>query len=334
MSNFTPASLPDLTGFRILITGGHSGLLISPCLFSLFLSIGIVTIENFAKIFRGLTTTTELARHRAKVYIASRSRSKAEQTIQKIITTQPNAEIEFIEMDLADLRSVKKGAEEYLTKETKLHILINNAGVMCTPFSLTAQRVEAQFQTNYLAHFYLTQLLLPTLQSTSRSLDTLLGTIRIVNVSSDGHAKLTPKEGIPFSDMTMEHVSTWTRYGVSKLAQVLHAKEVARRYGPNGIIALSLHPGTVKTNLSAGPRGSTWWYKVVQPLVELGAPGPEKGCWNTLWCAAGSDVKKSENGSYFEPVGKRGKASVHAEDVQMAEQLWGWSEGVLRDNGL
>lgn len=102
---------------------------------------------------------------------------------------------------------------------------------MCTPFSLTLQKIEIQFQTNYLSHFYLTTLLLPTLKSTAYSPSTTPNTVRIVNLSSDGHAKLAPKEGTPFSDINMESKSTWAGYGMSKLANVLHAKELARRYG-------------------------------------------------------------------------------------------------------
>lgn len=123
-------------------------------------------------------------------------------------------------------------------------------------------------QTNYLSHFYLTCLLLPTLLSSA--LSSPANTIRIVNVSSDGHAKLAPKEGIDFTSPAFpkfETSSTWTRYGISKLAQVLHSKEIARRYGEQGIISVSLHPGTVKTNLSNGPRGTTPWYKFIQPLI-------------------------------------------------------------------
>jgi NAD(P)-dependent dehydrogenase (short-subunit alcohol dehydrogenase family) len=117
---------------------------------------------------------------------------------------------------------------------------------MCTPYSETKQGFEIQFQTNYLAHYLLTSLLLPTLISTAEN--SPQGTVRIVNVSSDGHAKLAPKEGILFEDKCRaKEVSTWTRYGMSKLANVLHTKEIASRYGENGIMAVCLHPGTVKT---------------------------------------------------------------------------------------
>ena len=125
---------------------------------------------------------------------------------------------------------------------------------------------------------------------------------------------------------------------MSKLANVLHAKELARRYGSagggeggRGIIAVSLHPGTVKTGLSARPRGSTPLYKLIQPLVELGAPGPEKGCWNSLWSAASRELEEDRNGGYFLPLGKKTTASVHGEDAFMARRLWEWSEDFLRE---
>lgn len=117
---------------------------------------------------------------------------------------------------------------------------------MCTPYSETKQGFETQFQTNYLSHYLLTRQLLPILMSTAEA--SPKGMVRIVNVSSDGHAKLAPKEGILFVDKCRaKDVSTWTRYGMSKLANILHTKELARRYGASGVIAVCLHPGTVKT---------------------------------------------------------------------------------------
>ena len=126
---------------------------------------------------------------------------------------------------------------------------------------------------------------------------------------------------------------------------MLHAKELARRYGHGdgegngGLVAVSLHPGTVKTGLSKGPRSSTPWYRIVQPLVEWGAPGPEEGAWTSLWCAASKDLGEmvgsgDGNGSYFTPVGKRTRASRCGEDEVMAGRLWEWSEEKLRDCGF
>lgn len=129
----------------------------------------------------------------------------------------------------------------------------------------------------------------------------------------------------------MEKSSTWTWYGHSKLCNVLHASELARKYGEGGrgLRAVSLHPGTVKTGLSAGPRASTPLYKLIQPLVEWKAPVPEAGCGNILWCAASAELgelveaERDFNGGYFEPIGRRGGESQCAKDGAMAEKLWG-----------
>lgn len=89
--------------------------------------------------------------------------------------------------------------------------------------------------------------------------------------------------------------------------------------------------------LSAGPLASTPFYRLILPLIELGAPGPEKGCWNTLWCATSPELGLSEkdgNGGFFVPVGKKGKGSVWEDDEEMCRKLWEWSEQYLRGRGL
>jgi NAD(P)-dependent dehydrogenase (short-subunit alcohol dehydrogenase family) len=119
---------------------------------------------------------------------------------------------------------------------------------MCVPYGETPQGYEVQFQTNYLGHYLFTRLLLPLLLSTVKI--SPKGTVRIVNVSSDDHAKLAPKEGIVFSESCKgRRLSRRARYGMSKLANVLHSKELALRYGDekNGLLALSLHPGIFKS---------------------------------------------------------------------------------------
>lgn len=201
---------------------------------------------------------------------------------------------------------------------------------------------------NYIGHFLFTELLLPMLQRATEKADK--GSVRIVNVSSDGHAKLAPKEGIVFSDMNMKNFSVWARYGHSKLANILHTKELAKRY-PD-ILTFSLHPGTVKTyvnfpcpvtqdsdlmllrNLSAGPISSTPLYRLIKPLVELGAPGPRKGAANILFAAVSPSLKReADNGAYLLPVGKVSAPSKAGSDAKMAETLWDWTVKALRSRG-
>ncbi|CEL04016.1 Putative Retinol dehydrogenase [Aspergillus calidoustus] len=306
MANDPPIPIPDLSGKVAIVAGGHTGL--------------------------GFGTSIELAKHGARVYIASRSASKIDDAKRDILAESPNADVRFLSLDLADLGSVKAAAERFLKEEPSLHLLVNNAGVMCVPYEETVDGFEMQIAVNYIGHFLFTKLLLPTMQTTAAA--SSKGSVRIVNVSSDGHAKLAPKEGMIFSDINMKDTfSVWARYGHSKLANVLHSKELAKRY-PD-ILSVSPHPGTVKTNLSAGPVSSTPLYRLIKPLVELAAPGPRKGAANILFAAVSPRLKlEFDNGAYLLPVGKLSPTSKAGADPKMAKELWEWTERALASRGF
>ncbi|KAL2857215.1 retinol dehydrogenase [Aspergillus pseudoustus] len=301
-----PTPMPDLSGKVAIVTGGHTGL--------------------------GFGTGIELAKAGARVYIASRSESKFKEAKRDIVAEYPDADVRFLQVDLADLSSLNRAGRKFLQEESNLHLLVNNAGVMCVPYEETVDGFEMQIAVNYIGHFLFTKILLPTLYKTAAT--SSKGSVRIVNVSSDGHAKLAPKEGIVFSDINMEEdYSVWARYGHSKLANVLHSRELAKRY-PD-ILSVSLHPGTVKTNLSAGPISSTPLYRLIKPLVELGAPGPRKGAANILFAAVSPALKLgSANGTYLVPVGKISAPSKAGSDEKMAEDLWRWTEMELASRGF
>jgi NAD(P)-dependent dehydrogenase (short-subunit alcohol dehydrogenase family) len=201
--------------------------------------------------------------------MGARNEVKAQETIDQIKKDIPDADIQFLKLDLTSFKSVKSAAEafkrfvptvrgeSYLmnfdSTESSLHGLVNNAGIMGVPFSNTPDGFEIQFQTNYLSHWLLTSLLLPTLLETSKISEP--GSVRIVNLTSDGH-QLAPKLGINFDDPGLESQNAMTRYGQSKLANMLHAKELHRRYGPNGselidgkgeIWVAAVHPGHIDT---------------------------------------------------------------------------------------
>ncbi|KAI2827430.1 hypothetical protein CBS63078_10526 [Aspergillus niger] len=217
-------AIPELTGKVVIVTGGHTGL--------------------------GFGTSIELARHGARVYIASRSQSRFEHARRDIIAecSKREVDVRFLNLDLFSMSSVRQAAEQFVRQESRLHLLVNNAGVgdpgLTGPLVKEFLSLLQLGYVNYIGHFLFTSLLLPTLQQTAAEAADK-GSVRILNVSSDGHAKLAPKEGIVFSDMNMKAYSVWARYGHSKLANVLHSRELAKRY-PD-ILALSVHPGTVKT---------------------------------------------------------------------------------------
>ncbi|KAG6331483.1 hypothetical protein ID866_7607 [Astraeus odoratus] len=154
----TIEDIPDMTGKVVLITGANAGI--------------------------GKETARVLLTKNAKVWIACRDTARGEAAL-KDLKESTGREAQLLKLNLANLRSIKQAVEEFLSKETQLHVLCNNAGVMGPDVKLlTDDGYDLQFGTNVVGHFYLTKLLLPTLLSTAKSSE---GTVRVVNVSSCGH---------------------------------------------------------------------------------------------------------------------------------------------------
>jgi NAD(P)-dependent dehydrogenase (short-subunit alcohol dehydrogenase family) len=184
--------------------------------------------------------------------MCARSVAKANVAIEAIKNENPNANITLLEMDHLSLSSVVAAAKLFLSKESQLHGLVNNAGIMATPFEMSKDGFEAQWQTNHLAHWVLTSHLLPLMLTTSKLFPA--GMVRIVNITSGGH-HMAPKGGICFDDTSLPN-NPGQRYGQSKLANILHARNLNGKYGPNSesakigggeIWTASVHPGLVTT---------------------------------------------------------------------------------------
>ncbi|CAK1354494.1 unnamed protein product [Cercospora beticola] len=295
--SFTPEKdIPDLSGKVILITGGNTGL--------------------------GKEAVLQLAKHNPQeIFLAARTQSKAEDAIADIKTRVPNAKISYIKLDLTSLASVKDAAEEFKARSDRLDILINNAGIMAVPYSKTKDGYEIQFGTNHIGHALLTKLLLPTLLKTA---DQPGSDVRIVNVSSIGHM-IAP--GIIYDQDALESYATLRRYGQSKLSNLLHARELQRRYPQ--ITATSVHPGVILTDLYASQKQSSIFARFGLPLIKpltLDVPG---GAKNELW-AATADKKEVGSSYYWTPVGiKSGGSFWHAQKPQLAKELWDWTENEL-----
>jgi retinol dehydrogenase-12 len=178
--------------------------------------------------------------HNAKVYVATRSQEKATGAIESIKTAFPNStgELVFLHLDLDDLTTIKKSAEVFLSKEKKLDVLWNNAGVMTPPQgSTTKQGYELQLGTNNLAPFLFTKLLTPTLASTAKSSPP--GNVRVVWVSSSAAEGLSPTGGVDLNNLDYKQdKGAWHKYGVSKAGNIFHSKEYAKRYEADGIISV------------------------------------------------------------------------------------------------
>ncbi|KAK8559954.1 hypothetical protein V6N12_012765 [Hibiscus sabdariffa] len=180
----------------------------------------------------GIETTRVLALRGVHVIMALRNVDVGRNVKEAILKEIRGAKVEVMELDLSSMASVRKFASEYRSSNLPLNLLINNAGVMATPFMLSHDNIELQFATNHLGHFLLTDLLLETMKNTARE-SNIEG--RIVNLSSEAH-----------------RYSAWSAYEQSKLANILHAKELARRLKEDvvEITANSVHPGAIMTNLA------------------------------------------------------------------------------------
>ena len=188
----------------------------------------------------------------ATVYIAARSEAKGKKAIESIKKAHPlsKGKLVFLRLDLADLTTIKASAGEPLAKETKLHIVFNNAGVMFPPQgSKTAQGYELQLGTNDLGHFLFTKLLTPVLIETAKVEPP--NTVRVVWISSTSAERFSPKPGgIPIDKLDYhEDKPTLYKYAVSKAGNYLHATEYARLHGKNGIVSVSLNPGNLDSDL-------------------------------------------------------------------------------------
>lgn len=200
---------------------------------------------------------------------------------------------------------------------------MNNAGIMATPAATTEEGYEIQFGTNHMGHALLTKLLLPKLQATAKEPGS---DVRIVTLSSAGH-QWAPKGGIAFEELRsdMKSTSTITRYGQSKLANILYSNELARRY-PD-IRCISIHPGAVSTGLTRGLTASYWWIKTpVNVLSKVFMATSAEGALNQLWASTNADTK---SGKYYVPVAKENAGSAYAQDKELGAKLWDWTEKEL-----
>ncbi|KAF8158889.1 hypothetical protein K438DRAFT_1731914 [Mycena galopus ATCC 62051] len=294
-SKFSVNDIPDLTGQVIIVTGGNSGL--------------------------GKETVKALLAHNAKVYIATRSEEKAKDAI-KDLKSQTGKEAELLLVDLADLHSIKRAAEEFSKRESRLDVLFNNGGVMFPPISqLTTQEFDLQFGTNVLGHFYLTKLLLPILLATA----TPENPARVINTSS---LASLPVNTVNFNTLkdspARKKLGANKLYGQSKLGNVLFSNELSRRYADQNIVSVSLNPGNIKTELQRHVPG------LVRSMMNIVLYPAPYGALTQLW-AGTTDEGKTLGGKYLIPWARVGKANPAALDPETGKALWTWLEEQVAD---
>ncbi|KAK0755151.1 hypothetical protein B0T18DRAFT_400765 [Schizothecium vesticola] len=294
----------DLTGKSILITGAASGL--------------------------GYQSAASLLSHDlppAVIFLTARTLAKATTAISSLPTptqfTNPTKVVPLA-LDLtsfASIAALPASLAAHLSPSGALDILLLNAGIMAVPPGLTADGYEIQFGTNHMGHALLTKLLLPVLQRAPAP--------RIVVLSSAGHKAWPQGWGLKPDSMKTDagDLSAYERYFRSKLANVLFAREMARRHP--GVLTVSVHPGLVVTGIvgSETPWVMTAAIKVLGPLVMKSV---EDGVRNQLWACVSDKVV---SGEYYEPVGVAGKASKDGKDDGLAAELWEWTERELAAHG-
>ncbi|KAI8801918.1 hypothetical protein BJ742DRAFT_834956 [Cladochytrium replicatum] len=303
--------IPDLTGKVAIVTGGNTGI--------------------------GLGTVKVLVQKNAKVYLAARSPERALPAIEEVRKEFPGAKVEFLRLDLSDLKQTKQAAENFVNSGGPLHILINNAGIMATPFELTKDGIETQFGINHIGHFCFTTTLLPALERSAPS--------RVVNVSSGAYV-VHPKGGILFDKINEpEAMTPLQRYGQSKLANILFSKGLSERLEGKKVWVNAIHPGGVNTELPRGPvsavnESNSISAKIFRPLIPLIKPllplflmTPVQGALTQVYAATSPEIEgKDYRGQYFVPVGKHVKnAGAAAEDKELRDRLWAYSEKLVKE---
>jgi protochlorophyllide reductase len=308
--SWTTASIPDLSGRLALVTGASSGL--------------------------GLETCRALAAHGATVLMACRSRQRGEAARQSLLTptgggspdavagASPWGALDLLDLDLADLASVRSAAAEVADRYGRLDLLINNAGVMAPPRTLSRDGFELQFATNHLGHFVLTLLLLPLLRQSPAA--------RVVHVTSG--AQYFGR--IAFDDLQGERrYDRWQAYSQSKLANVMTAVELQQRLQAegSGVLSLAAHPGLARTNLqptSVAMNGSpieAFAYRLMGPLFQSAA----MGALPQLYAATAPEATPAGHYGPNQLGGMKGyptpvRIAPAAQDADQRERLWQLSE--------
>ncbi|WP_326670226.1 oxidoreductase [Streptomyces sp. NBC_01257] len=292
---WTSEQIPDQTGRVIVVTGANSGL--------------------------GLATTRALARRGGHVILAVRDEEKGRRAVADLTAGQPDARLEVRRLDLADLDSVRSFADRLHADRGRLDVLVNNAGVMAPPRTLSPQGHEVQFASNHLGHFALTGLLLDLLGAGSDP--------RVVTVSSANHRKAR----IHFDDLTGERRYTpMGFYNQSKLANAVFGHELHRRLTAAGspVRSLLAHPGYAATGLQTeGPAAlvKLLFGRVLTPLAQ----SPDRGALSQLYAATDPSAR---GGEFIGPDGMgelrggptRVELSAGAADAATGQRLWELSE--------
>lgn len=293
--NWTSANMQSQSGKSFFITGANTGL--------------------------GFETSLALAKKDANVILAGRSEEKLLEAKGRILAEVPSAQLDIAVLDLNSIASIKSFAADFVSNNTVLDVLVNNAGIMFPPAGKTADGFESQFGVNFIGHYVLTALLFPLLKQSKHG--------RVVTLSSIAHRN----SEIDFANLKLEKpFNKFREYGQSKLADLIFSLELHRKIVKNNLSMLSVasHPGVSKTELLRND--------VPDMINTVAYMEADQGAYASLYAA----TQDLANGSYIGPDGEGeingfpAPASIDscASDEVVADLLWRYAEnetGIIFD---
>lgn len=315
-NDFDKSTIPDLGGRVILITGGKIASLSVPStqLLTFFTGTGGI----------GAEIVVELAKHNpAHIIFTGRNAASGDTTIKRAHALSPRANITFIPCNLTSLASVNAAADKVIAICPRLDVFLANAGIMAKPPGLSEDGYEVQFATNHIGHALLTRRLLPLLEKTAAMPG---ADVRVLFTSSTAwYGGSMQFDDLRTTKDTAVVMGRWKRYCDTKLANVLYARELAKRYPK--LLCFSFTPGVVGTSLVSDLGRFDRWFVYVSQLGRIRTV--EQGSYNHLW-ALSVPRGSIKAGAFYEPVGKLSTyENASSKDPQMAGRLWEWTEKEL-----
>lgn len=305
LPTFTEKDVPSQEGRVFIVTGGNQG-------------VGYELIKM-------------LYPTGAVIYMASRSKERAEQAIKEIVSADPSgsARLRFLHLDLDDLNVVRSAAKTFSEQESRLDIIWNNAGIGAVKVgSKTKQGIEAHMGVNIIAPFLFTQLLLPKLQAAAAA--SPKNSVRIVWTSSCIMEQLSPKGGYNLEDIEKGGTNNaYINYATSKAANWMVADEAGKRYGKDGIISVVQNPGNLKTEIYNTQS------KVMMFFVDRLLYPPKFGGYTELYAGLSPEITEKQQGGLIIPWGRvqtrnPRKDIVEALEEGRGKELWDWIEAQIK----
>ncbi|MCB9614577.1 MAG: SDR family oxidoreductase [Sandaracinus sp.] len=268
----------------------------------------------------GKETAAALAKEGAHVVLAIRNRAKGEAAADEI-ESRSGVRPELLTLDLASFASIREAAATFLAHHDKLHVLVNNAGLVLESRTTTVEGFETTFGVNHLGHFLFTQLLLGALKKAAKEDHEA----RIVNVSSDAHR--WARRGLDWDDLQSEKkYASFDVYAKSKLANLYFTRALARRLEGTGVTVNALHPGVVATEFASSDDVgffTSFGFKLVRPFLKTSA----QGAATSIFLASSPEVR-GVTGKYFADSKLKHPMRL-AQDDALAERLWSISEAMV-----